>query len=66
VEMLETMMDILYRKQEDLSDLQNMDFVKQDSMGSVVRALAEKFGIRKSHEEEEWEEHEEMPIVIEK
>ncbi|KAH9306563.1 hypothetical protein KI387_010967, partial [Taxus chinensis] len=66
VEMLETMMDRLHRKQEELSDLQKTALVKQDSMDSVVRALAEKFGIGKSHEEEEWEEHEETPIVSEK
>ncbi|KAH9315417.1 hypothetical protein KI387_024044, partial [Taxus chinensis] len=66
VEMLETMMDRLHRKQEDILDLQNMASVKQDSMDSVVRALAEKFSIGKSHEEEEWEEHEETPILRDK
>ncbi|KAH9310284.1 hypothetical protein KI387_044689, partial [Taxus chinensis] len=53
--MLETMMDRLHRKQEELSDMQNTASVKKDSMDSVVRALAKKFSIRKSHEEEEWE-----------
>ncbi|KAH9317889.1 hypothetical protein KI387_019658, partial [Taxus chinensis] len=66
VEMLETMMDRLHRKQEEISDLQKTASVKKDSMDLVVRTLAEKFSIGKSHEEEEWEEHEETPIVSEK
>ncbi|KAH9309969.1 hypothetical protein KI387_037880, partial [Taxus chinensis] len=35
VEMLETMMDRLHRKQEEISDLKKMALVKQDSMDSV-------------------------------
>ncbi|KAH9320718.1 hypothetical protein KI387_015357, partial [Taxus chinensis] len=67
VELLEIMMDRLYRKQEELSNLQKMDLVRKDSMDLVVQALAEKFGIRKSHKEEEWEEREEeTPIANEK
>ncbi|KAH9287971.1 hypothetical protein KI387_032088, partial [Taxus chinensis] len=64
VEMLETMMDRLYRKQEEISDLQKMASVKQDSMDSLVRALDKKFGIGKSHEEKEWEEREEETSIV--
>ncbi|KAH9327831.1 hypothetical protein KI387_043765 [Taxus chinensis] len=58
--MLETMMDRMFRRQEELADLQKTASVKQDSMDSVVRGLAEKFGIGRSHHEESYgEEHEE-------
>ncbi|KAH9321506.1 hypothetical protein KI387_016145, partial [Taxus chinensis] len=42
IEMLETMMDRMFRRQEELADLQKTASVKQDSMDSVVRGLADK------------------------
>ncbi|KAH9307239.1 hypothetical protein KI387_035150, partial [Taxus chinensis] len=58
-----TIMDRLYRHQQEPPDLQNTTSVKQDSMDLVVRALAENFGIGKSQEEEEdMEEREETPV----
>ncbi|KAH9304757.1 hypothetical protein KI387_009161, partial [Taxus chinensis] len=49
---------------KELSDLQKTTSVKKDSMDLVVRSLAEKFGIGKIHEEEEWEEHEEETLIV--
>ncbi|KAH9328864.1 hypothetical protein KI387_000972, partial [Taxus chinensis] len=60
IKMLETMMDRMFRRQEELVDLQKITSVKQESMDSVVRGLAKKIGISKSHHEEDYEEeHEE-------
>ncbi|KAH9313350.1 hypothetical protein KI387_028385, partial [Taxus chinensis] len=60
IEMLETMMNRMFRRQEELVDLQKTNSIKQDSMDSVVRGLVEKFGIGRSHHEESYgEEHDE-------
>ncbi|KAH9319201.1 hypothetical protein KI387_020970, partial [Taxus chinensis] len=60
IEMLKTMIDRMFRRQEELAYLQKTTSIKQDSMDSVVQGLAENFGIGKSHHEEDYgEEHEE-------
>ena len=59
IKMLETMVDRMFKRQEELVDLQRIASIKQDSMELVVRGLAKNFGIGKSHHEEDYgEEHE--------
>ena len=53
------MMDRMFRRKEEIVDLQKIAYVKKDSMDLVVWGLAKKFGIERIHHEESYgEEHE--------